>query len=261
MYVLFLAGTPLVLSWAVRRGWCLPLGASFFLWLGAQLGLREWLHGGIVHLTHLQIPVQEGGAFNLLAWQGVWMMGLWLGARSAEGASPLRRINGQAAAASLAVCLFFLGVRHGWLGPHLTQETLAFQLDKWHIGPLRALNLVAFTVLAYWLRRLIFPIVQNEPFLTLGKAGLEVFCAHVVFVFVALGLLYNDVSELHGAAAVVVLFGTFAGLFLLASEIVKRRRAKRERRPEPVDPAEEKANAGVSGSSAVLLAPAEKKSA
>ncbi len=228
MYVLFLAGTPLVLTWATRRGWRVPGLLSFALWAGAQWGLRDWLHNGVVRITHLRVPVQESGAFNLLAWQAVWMAGLWLGARSAEGTNPLRRVNGSAAALALAVCLFFLGVRHGWLGPHLTQETLAFPLDKWHIGPLRAINLLAFTVLFYSLRRFVFPLVQLEPFLTLGKASLEVFCAHIVFVFLALALLYNDVSELHGALAIVVLTGTFAGLFGMAHWLVQQRRARRQ---------------------------------
>ncbi len=229
MYVLFLAATPIVLTWAARRGWRVPLAASFALWLGAQLGIREWLHAGTVRLTHLQIPLQESGAFNMLAWQGVWMMGLWLGARSAEGRNPLRRVNTPIALSALGVCLFFLGVRHGWLGPHLTQDALAFSLDKWHIGPLRVLNLFAFTTLFYWLRRFVFPIVQNEPFLTLGKASLEVFCAHIVFVFLALALLYNDVSELHGIVAALMLAVTFGGLFLLASRLVARRRAARQK--------------------------------
>ena len=242
MYVLFLAGTPLVLSWAARRGWRVPLAGSFLVWLGAQLGLRDWLHTGIVHVTHLQIPVQEGGAFNLLAWQGVWMAGLWLGARSAEGSTPLRHVNGATAAAAGAVCLFFLGVRHSWLGAHLTPDALAFQLDKWHIGPLRVLNLIAFTALFYWLRRFVFPLVQMEPFLTLGKASLEVFCAHVVFVFLALALLYNDASELHGAVAIMVLAVTFGGLFLMASQLVRRRDASRgQAPPDSPDPAEDRA--------------------
>ncbi len=233
MYVLFLAGTPLVLTWATRRGWRVPGAASFLLWAGAQLGLRDWLHDGVVRLTHLRVPVQEGGAFNLLAWQGVWMAGLWLGSRSAEGTNPLRRVHGPVAGAALVVCLFFLGVRHNWLGPRLTQDTLAFQLDKWHIGPLRVLNLVAFAVLFYWLRRFVFLLVQFEPFLTLGKASLEVFCAHIVFVFLALALLYNDVSELHGAVAIVVLAGTFAALFGMARWVVQQRRAARQAPAQP----------------------------
>lgn len=232
MYVLFLAATPVVLTLAAKRGWKYPLTASFLIWLSAQFGLREWLHSGIVHVTHLQIPLQETGAFNLLAWQAVWMSGLWLGATSAEGRNPLRHVNGAIATASLGVCLFFLGVRHDWLGPHLTQDALAFTLDKWHIGPLRVLNFVAFTALFYWLRRFVFPVVQTEPFLTLGKASLEVFCAHLVFVFLALALVYNDVTELHGAIALVALVLTFAGLFLIARLLVKQRQEAARARKE-----------------------------
>ncbi len=231
LYVLFLAGTPMVLTWAAKRGWKAPLLASFVLWAGAQVGLKEWLHNGIVHVTHLQIPLQETGAFNLFAWQAVWMAGLWLGASSATGRMPLRKVNGPIASVALAVCVFFVGVRHNWLGAHLTQDALAFWVDKWHIGPLRVLNLFAFTALFYWLRRFVFPVVQTEPFLTLGKASLEVFCAHVVFVFIALALLYNDVSELHGVIAIAALVVTFVGLFVLASMLVKKRHENKRDKP------------------------------
>jgi hypothetical protein len=233
MYVIFLACTPVVLSFAVRRGWRIPLGASFALWLGAQFGLREWLHGPIVAITHLQIPLQEGGAFNLLAWQAVWMAGLWLGSTSAQNRSPMRYVNRPIALASLAVCLFFVGVRHGWLGPHLTDQSLGVSLDKWREGPLRVLNLFAFAMLFYWLRRFVYPVVQMEPFLTLGKASLEVFCAHLVFVFIALALLFNDVTELHGPVAIVSLIVTFVGLFLLAASLVRRRETARAANEAP----------------------------
>ena len=236
MYVLFLGGTPLVLSWAARRGWRVPLAASLALWVGAQLGLRDWLHAIIVHMSHLDIPEQETGAFNLLSWQAVWMLGLWLGARSAMGTNPLHRVNGRIASASLAVCLFFVGVRHSWFGPHLNEDALAWWLDKWHIGPLRVINLIAFVCLFYWLRRFVFPIVQMEPFLTLGKASLEVFCAHLVFVFLALALLVNDVTELHGPLAIASLIVTFVGLFVMASWLVKIRRDNRQPAPAPPSP-------------------------
>lgn len=244
MYVLFLAGTPVVLTWAARRGWRVPLAVSFALWLGAQVGLRDWLHSGIVAVTHLQIPVQQGGAFNLLAWQGIWTSGLWLGARSAEGLNPLRRVTAPWAGAAAAVCLFFMGVRHSWLGARLSDAGLSYQVDKWHIGPLRLLNLIAFVTLAYWLRRAIFPLVQREPFLTLGKASLEVFCAHIVFVFLGLALLYNDVTQLHGGPAMLVLTFTFAGLYGMAAWLVRRRReAKQQGHTPPAspDPAEDRA--------------------
>ncbi len=257
MYVLFLLATPFALAWGTQRGWRWPLLGSFALWFGAQLGLREWIDSGIVHFTHLQVPLGETGAFNLIAWQGVWMTGLWLGSGSAFDRHPLRRVNAPIAAVSLAVCLVFIGIRHDWLGPHLSEEALGWWLDKWHVAPLRVLNLVAFVSLFYWLRRFLFPIVQMEPFLTLGKASLEVFCAHLVFVFLALGLVYNNLTELHGKTAILSLVITFLALFTMASVLVKRRQTgepggKPPAGPDPVE--------GMEGKPAASLqsAPAER---
>ena len=77
-------------------------------------------------------------------------------------------------------------------------------VDKWKLGPLRMLNLFAFSCLIYWFRKGLARLVLVEPFMTLGKASLEVFCAHVFFVFVGLALLYGEVSQLHGVYAVAL---------------------------------------------------------
>ncbi len=230
MYVIFLFFTPIVLTLAVKRGWGGILAASMAFWLFAQFGLRDVVHNVIVHITHLPIPLQETGAFNLFAWQAVWISGLWLGAKSATGEVPLRRIPGYAIVLCALVCLFFIGVRHSWWGPALTQQALGMKLDKLQIGPLRVINLVTFTIVFYWLRKYVFRLVAIEPFLTLGKASLHVFCAHVFFVFVGLALLVNDVPQLHGWPAVVLLAGTFAGLVLVAVREVRNQRAKRLKR-------------------------------
>src|SRR5579859_2984092 len=92
MYVIFLFMTPLLLSAAVRVGWRVLLAASILIWMLAQFGLRDFVHNWIVHATHLQIPLQETGAFNMFAWQAVWVAGLWLGACSARDALPLARV-------------------------------------------------------------------------------------------------------------------------------------------------------------------------
>jgi hypothetical protein len=126
-----------------------------------------------------------------------------------------------------AVCVFFLGVRHDWLGPHLTQEVLGLSLDKWQIGPLRMINLFAFSCLVYWSRKYLTQVVLVEPFLTLGKASLEVFCAHIFFVFVGLALLYGEVTELHGPVAIALLAITFSALILVAAREVRRKRELR----------------------------------
>ncbi len=235
MYVTFLFLTPLVLSAATRVGWKWILAASCTLWLLAQFGLRDLVHNWTVQITHLQIPLQETGAFNLFAWQAVWVVGLWLGAVSAVGVTLLDKIPTWLAATSGAVCVFFIGVRFGWFGPHLTAQTLGIHLDKWQIGPLRVLNLIAFTVCAYWMRRHVLKFIAIEPFLTLGKASLHVFCAHIVFVFAGLTMLYGQfnadgLDQLHGIPAIALLACTFASLLWLASNEVRKKHAEKEKR-------------------------------
>ena len=235
MYVTFLFFTPLLLSSAVRWGWRTILALSGMLWLAAQFGLRDIVHNWVVHVTHLHIPLQETGAFNLFAWQAVWAVGCWVGARTAMEAEPFRKIPGWVAGMSLAICVFFIGVRFGWLGPRLTAQTLGIKLDKWQIGPLRVVNLVAFTVFVYWFRKYAVRLVQIEPFLTLGKASLRVFCAHIFFVFVGLALLYGDfnadgLDQLHGFPAILLLAVTFTALILVAADEVRKKRLRREER-------------------------------
>lgn len=241
MYVTFLFFTPLVLSAAVRFGWKRILFLSGCVWLLAQFGLRDLVHNWIVHITHLNIPLQEMGAFNLFAWQAVWIVGLWIGTRSAMHEEVFRKIPGWAAGLCCAACLFFIGVRWGWLGPDLTQQALGIQLDKWQIGPLRVINLVTFSIVFYWLRKYLLRWVAVEPFLTLGKASLQVFCTHLAFVFVGLTLLVRDVGDdagapseqLHGFTAITLLVVTFAGLILVAIREVRKRRARRKVASDP----------------------------
>jgi len=241
MYVTFLFFTPLLLKAAVRFGWKRILLASGSLWLLAQFGLRDLVHNWIVHFTHLQIPLQETGAFNLFAWQAVWIVGLWLGARSAFHQPILRKVPGWVAALCCLACLFFFAVRWNWLGPHLSQQALGMLLDKWQIGSLRVVNLVSFSVVLYWLRKYLMRLVSIEPFITLGKASLHVFCAHIVFVFIGLAFLVRDVGQdvpgpseqLHGPAAALLIVVTFIGLIAVAIHEVRKRRSARNGSPPP----------------------------
>jgi hypothetical protein len=251
MYVTFLFFTPVVLSAAVRLGWRRILLASACIWLFAQFGLRDLAHSWVVGLTHLKIPLQETGSFNLFGWQAIWIAGLWLGARSAMHESTFDKIPGWLAAISCSVCIFFIGVRWNWWGPHLTQQSFGMLLDKWQIGSLRMLNLISFSIVAYWLRNHLVPLLAIEPFLTLGKASLRVFCAHVVFVFVGLAFLARDVGhdndaieQLSGWPAAVLVVVTLVVLFLVAASRERKRRSASGNRVEPRD-----ANVTVAGAS------------
>jgi hypothetical protein len=85
--------------------------------------------------------------------------------------------------------------------------------------------------MVYWSRKYLTRLVLVEPLLTLGKASLEVFCAHIFFVFVGLALLYGEVTELHGRYAIILLGLTFSGLILVAVREVRRKQKARQSAP------------------------------
>jgi hypothetical protein len=191
----------------------------------------------VVSITHLPIPLQQWGAFNLFAWQWVWIMGMWMGARSVEGELQLHSLPKWVPWMAGAVCLFFVGVRHDWWGMRLTQEHLGLLVDKWQLGPLRVLNIIAFVCVLYSLRGAVRWVISREPFITLGRASIEVFCAHLLFVFVGLALLYGEVPELHGVYAMALLMATFIGLLYVAQRQVRRKHAEKARAaraPSPI---------------------------
>jgi hypothetical protein len=227
MYVLFLAFSPPILSFTRRYGWRIVMVASGLLWLSGQLGLRALVHAAIVRVTHLHIPLQETGAFNLFSWQLVWTSGLWLGARSARPEGALPHIPPWATTLAAAICVFCIGIRHDWLGKHLTVERVGVLFDKWQLTPLRIINLLAFVIVCWAIRDIAKHLLAVEPLLTLGRASLEVFCAHIFFCFVGLALLYQDTPQLHGWRAAGLLVITFTTLIWIAAREVRKRRAKK----------------------------------
>jgi fucose 4-O-acetylase-like acetyltransferase len=72
----------------------------------------------------------------------------------------------------------------------------------------------------------VIKVVAREPLLTLGKASLQVFCAHLFFVFIGLGLLYGEVEQLQGWTAIILLVITFVSLTWVAAREVRKRHAK-----------------------------------
>src|SRR5882762_2101697 len=80
MYIIFLMATPIALYVGRRWSWNLVLIPSCLIWVLAQFGLRAAIYGQMVHAAGLKIPLNEMGAFDLLAWQFLWAVGLWIGA-------------------------------------------------------------------------------------------------------------------------------------------------------------------------------------
>lgn len=229
MYIIFLFLTPPFLSLARRVGWNWILAGSAALWVSAQFGLRQAVDLWISRVAHLNMPVAANGAFDLFAWQAVWITGLWFGAKFAVGEMPLRRLPRWTIPVSIAVCGLFLGIRHGWYGPNWGQQSFGALLDKWQLGSLRVINIAAYIVLFWWIRKAIARAITHEPLIIFGQASIEVFCGHLFFVFVGLALVTGDLLHISGPAALTLDIITLPALFLMALWIRRRRQRRRQR--------------------------------
>jgi hypothetical protein len=215
MYVVFLLATPIALYVGSRWSWKLVLIPSGLIWVLAQFGLRTTIHANMVQLTGLQIPLNEMGAFDLLAWQFLWAGGLWIGAGRPESIFKVLTSKMGVIAALLVAAAFFL-LRHPILNVQFYGELWSGLVDKWHLGTLRLLDFSSFAILFAagrpWLARW-FTI---SPLLLLGKASLEVFCAHLLFCFAALSFVKD------GTGLPVWIQSAFIGTTLIGLYIVAR---------------------------------------
>ncbi len=224
MYILFLLITPIVLMVTMRRGWKYVLGFSAFFWLFAQFGLRQYAHDFLAHVG-LQIPLNEMGSFDLWAWQFLWILGLWLGVRWAKNDLPLTRWARRLTIPAIFIVPVLLVLRY-MVGAGFELGSLAFNVDKWHLGVVRLIDFSAFAVLLIRFQWLVKPLAVH-PLVLLGQSSLQVFCAHLFFCFFGLTMMGNA-SMVTGWGQVFLLTITFSGL-LLTAHIFGKPEAKRLR--------------------------------
>jgi hypothetical protein len=219
MYIMFVAITPTVLELARSRGWSVPLGLSFALWVCAQLGARQVVYSGFAWLTNWPLPIEALGAFDWSAWQFLWILGLWLGARSSSpNARGLLNLQRQyVVALALGTAAIFFSWRHHVAGLGHSFVDASWLVDKWHLGPLRLINFAAWAVI---LPTLVFPTLARLRlgFLSLlGRASLPVFISHLFVALASLGLIVDDTLPLSVPQELGVLAAAFALMLLVAS--------------------------------------------
>jgi hypothetical protein len=219
MYILFMLASPWVLAHALRRDWGLVLASSLAAWLLAQFGLGRWLYDAVVVFTGLTVPFHETGSFSTLSWQLLWVCGLWMGAnRTAERAQAFV-FPGWAVVLALLVAAIGIAWRD-LIGqvPFGNDAPLNWLFDKWQLGPLRLINLLALITLITrfgpWLAARLPRLSWLE---TLGAASLPVFCAHLVIVLLVLALFGSNPQERAWWVDAALLAGCFAALYAVAS--------------------------------------------
>jgi hypothetical protein len=218
MYIIFLGLTPLALSAGRKFGWKVVLGAGFSLWLFAQLGLRQASWEFFNRHFGLQIPLNEMGAFDLWAWQFLWLLGIWVGVRWAKDDLPLSAFARKFTVPALLIVPVLLAMRYA-TGRGLELGMFEICFNKWHLGAVRLIDFAVTGALLIRAHDYLKPLAIR-PLVLLGQSSLQVFCTHLLFVFAGLTLLGNA-SMLSGWKQFGLIAATLSGMLLTAKLFAK----------------------------------------
>jgi hypothetical protein len=227
MYVLFCALTPYVMRGALRWGWSRVMGVSAIVWLAAQFGLRRTLHLLAEQAFGWDIPLNVMGAFDLFAWQFLWVLGLWFGAlgfgKSREVLVSSRGVLNIALALSCAIFAW----RH-YAGP-MGFTDMAMHLiwiDKWTLSPVRVVNLAALSCVITGFATQLSKWSRIPTLAALGRASLWVFAAHIASMLVIICLPAQADERFGGFRGVMLVTLGYAVLLAAAAvhDVIRRRR-------------------------------------
>jgi len=219
MYILFMLITPALLHCGARRGWAMLLGASVLIWLAALAGLRGLLHDGFNAVSPLPLPpLRHLGAFNLYAWQLLWIFGLWLGQKHLHDPALFQRLPRRLTLTAAALAGALLVTRYV-VGPPAAGAPawFVFAVQKWTLGPLRMADFTLLTLFCARYGSVLLGWLPTAPLQLLGRASLQVFSAHVVLCLLMLGLIREDGHRLQPSTQLAVIVVTFIGLFAAAA--------------------------------------------
>lgn len=227
MYFMFMLASPLALTIGLRRnGWLLVITISVTLWLLSQIGVPQAIYGAIVRTTNWKVPLEQTGAFHIVAWQLVWILGMWMGARQAM-TSRRACFPGWLVALALLYAIGCLVWRHAiGQSPFGMHADLNLLFDKWRLGPLRVIDFFALLVVVMRFGPRLAVRLPLGLLETLGRASLLVFCAHIAAVLVVLSLIGDAAGKAPLWAETALLVSVLLclyGIALISNSIARRK--------------------------------------
>ena len=177
LYVVVLAVSPVVL-WLLQKAPALALALAAAIYAAANL-------------FGLNLPSFPHGYwyFNPLAWQFLFVLGVWCGLGAADWVWPLvrsRLVLILAAIYAVAVFVMFLAWNRLNLGAYIPEWSL-YAFGKTNLGVLRLLHFLTLAIVADWLIPRDWPPLTwrvVRPLILCGQHSLEVFCLGVTLAFV-----------------------------------------------------------------------------
>jgi hypothetical protein len=210
MYCVFLLVTPIIITQFKRANAFAVLGMSFSLWLVAQLGLRDTLARALI-----DSPLLNLGEFDFMAWQLLFVGGLFLGFRHyAHSEQPSAASKPIVLYFGLVAAVLFLA-RRGLIPEGGIVQNLACLADKRTLGLTRVFNFTAILILiAHW-----YPRIGEGRAVRclayLGQHSLQVFAFQILLVSLVNALLTKPTSGNEPLRLVIVAL-CVASLFPIA---------------------------------------------
>ena len=214
IYVAFMVLSPWILMFGLRVSWKPVIVASTIVWLCAQFGLEKEAYQAARDFAGLKVPFHEIGSFDVLAWQLVWVIGLWMGAKVAVEPTRLGKLPASLVYLALAVALTGFLTRHMFgQAPFGDHTSLLVLINKWHLGPLRLLNFMALLILTLRFGPNIKNAIRWRFLEVLGAASLPVFCVHLAVVLLALALIGDKQGATPVWQEIILLAVTFLAMY------------------------------------------------
>lgn len=222
MYITFLLVTPIALLLAKKIGWKAILGGGFTLWLLAQFGLRQATYDFCTRVFGLHIPLNATGAFDLFAWQFLWLVGLYCGTRWAQDTLPVENWSRRVLVPALVIVPVLFALRYS-VGHGIELGSFEVSFDKWHLGGVRLINFAAVAALLIHFQALVKPLAIR-PLVLMGQASLQVFCVHLLSCFIGLAIM-GDAPMVNGWQQAALVTMALSAMFLTAKIFSKKRPA------------------------------------
>jgi hypothetical protein len=230
MYIIFLLLTPLVLTLAHRSGWASIIAGSATVWFLAHLGVRSVEYEFFNRVLGISIPLNQMGAFDIWAWQFLWVVGLWFGVQWAEGNLRVEAWSRRALIPAIVIAAMLLPLRYA-VGNGVELGALEPLFDKWHFGVVRLINFAAIAAILICFQSLLKPMATTRPLVLLGQASLQVFCVHILFCFAGLTLL-GTAAALSWWKQVILVVVTLSAM-LQTAKFFSKSEGKTEHRTDP----------------------------
>jgi len=232
MYIYFMIATPLALK-AFERGYApAVLAVSILSWMIGQSGILDWLSViSSAFASDLGIELRFGIFFNILSWQTIYFLGLWLGYLSAQKRLSLEFLKApgyQLAAMVSAILFIYFGildraVHWVWVSEEFSNSFRAQEVRA-DFSTVHVVNFLTDLFLISWIvyvgrgcgvksvelvSRFIHWIFTRPALVFLGQHSLHVFSFHLIVVYLV-AIIYDEGPPNEFIGSIVLILGALS---------------------------------------------------